>query len=362
MYYSDRSFFSKNTLLNEEVYNVKEFREIDNCFQRLIDSLVESPEIKKSREVGINSNKSKYKFILEEKIIDTEFTKIEKIVKKVFNIDLNIKLDLKTKNLEYFACIFITKDDVKKATSNIEEIIKDEKYGYHYIKIKKAECLFQWQTFVYIKQVNENPKNYNCEKITGKHLTAVLLHELGHKIYLKFAYNKSKDDGSFLISINDNKPKIIKTTSQNKKKNFAEIVALTVSLILFYIVTLGFGALIDYNRTKEYSRVEGYSDRLAIKYGYGKEIYQFFLAIEKNINGMIVTKKSPFIYRFANATYMRKNEMKANIQREINDPSNNKQQIESLKQILKYIETMEEKNDIPVESDSGDYTYLIKKK
>lgn len=319
-----KTYFDK---LQEAVYNPMPLADIDKAFQTILDECVVSE--------GSSRDAEKDFTLKLDKKLDEQLTIIEKSVKKIFNIDLNIKIDTKTKRLEYFACIFLTEDDIRKAKKEIEEIILDEKFGYHYIQVKKAECYFQYQTFFYVK-------NFNGETIlNGKHLTAILLHEIGHKVYLKLAYHKEKDD-YYSLSINDGKKsRIAIPSNETKGKKLTELAASFITLVLVYLASTIINIYLEVSNTKEYTRIEGYSDRLAIQYGYGKEIYQFFLTIELWTKGKLTTDKSFIFTRKTDANYIRRSEMKKAIIREINDSRNSAQQIKMLKSILKFIEEIE---------------------
>lgn len=314
------------SILHENMYSVKDLEKIDNAFDEILDkcAVIENP-----------SRTSKKKYVLTNMdILDKNLTIVEKTVKKIFNIDLNIEIDTKTAKLEYFACIYITNEDIKNVKKNVKEIIEDEKFGLHYIKVKKADMMFQAQSFFYVK-------DFNSERhLNGRHLTAILLHEIGHKIYLKLAYNKNAE-GDYLLSINDSKEKSFKVKDNNKSKKLVEVAVAAVALFLSYLALTVMSYVQAIFNTKEYTRVESYSDRLAIQYGYGKEIYQFFLTIELWSKGRLTTDKSFFLRKLLDADYIRRKEMKNNIIKEINNGNNTKEQIRMLKEILKFIEEIE---------------------
>ena len=331
-------FFS---ILHENVYDVKDLNKIDNAFNEIIDKCAIIEEDRTGK---------KYTFKNPE-ILDKNLSIIEKTIKKIFNIELNIKIDVKTPKLKYFACIYITDEDIENVKNDIKEIIEDEKFGLHYLKVKKADILFQVHSFFYVKDFNSE------RKLNGRHLTSILLHEIGHKIYLKLAYNKNAK-GDYLLSINDSKEvgfKIYGKKDKNTKKKLNEIVACSILIVLSWLAMTITSYVSSIFNTKEYTRVESYSDRLAIQYGYGKEIYQFFLTIELWSKGKLTTNKSFFLTKLLDADYIRRKEMKSNIVKEINNGNNTKEQIKMLKEILKFIEEIEK------DAEKGNYRYNFNK-
>jgi len=333
-------YFTK--VFKENSYSVKDLEKIDRAFQNILDECIvydKSRTTDGMSDVSLKINQT----------LDKNLTDIEKIIKKVFNIDLKIKIDTNTKRLEYFACIFITNEDIRKVKNDIKEIIEDEKFGLHYIKVKKAEVLIQDKALFYIKKYDDEGT------LCGRHLTAILLHELGHKIYLKLAYNKNAD-GEYLLTINDSREKRLTVTEKNKSKKLTELAVMAISAILVWLAYSVLDFFLRVFNTKEYVRIESYSDRLAIQYGYGKEIYQFFLSIEMYFKGRITHDKNSIFIKLFDADYLRRKEMKANIIKEINDTRNTKYQVDRLKEVLKFIEEIEK------DAEEGNNRYKLTKK
>lgn len=268
--------------LNEEIYKIKEFEKVDSDFQYLLDnykdpSSFNRPDFKKK----LNS--------------------IIQIMNKAFDLDAKLFFDLTNKSyVSYGMAIYPSYEEFK---GNLFDAIKTKKgfklLACHNVSIEIDSAFFD--------------KLARSDNINGKHLTAVLLHEIGHKIFWKsqhgIYYNAQNENKNYLYSIIANILAVISA---------ATVVLIPVACILFYI-SFSFGICGD---TQTYSRAEGLSDDTAIYYGYGREKYEILKWLQDECN--VKFKKSKFklinyLRKNSNYYYLRRKNVMDIIEEEMNN-------------------------------------------
>jgi len=256
-----------------------------------------------------------------DKYIIREMKEMERCFNKAFNINVHFLFDTEDYNkVRYGACIFITDTDAKEVEKKIETIIETKEEGYHFIKIKECKVQVQEAIFYFIKNNNLN----------ARHLTAILLHEIGHKVFLQL--NTKIEGNYYKVRIGSYVLCTLEIT--------AGIIALPKLITLLVAVPLlgylNLGALGNVLSSKEYSKTESNCDNMAIMYGYGKEIYEVFVKFELIGSKYLATKRN-FIRNLTNTDYQRRQLMIKNIINEINNPENTESERKELKKILDYI-------------------------
>jgi len=267
-------------LYNESMkYNPK-LKEVDACFDRILKS---------------GGNKKRNMF--DKKIIEKEFSKVERLFDKIFNIDCNITLDDKTKRLEYAACIEISADDIKLIA---EEII-ESKEGYCFKTVRHTNMWIQDKLLELIKENN----------LSAKCLTGVLLHEIGHKVFLKINTKYDKEANIMILTISGT----IATV------NIAGFVAASIEIMLVSILVYVIGSIIMFDiQNKAYLKGEINCDNMAVEYGYSSYLYELFVIFNDNKN------LSSYKHKKGNAHYMFKRLTQINdkLDQELNDATNEK--------------------------------------
>lgn len=325
-YYMETKF--KNLKEDKEYISLMENMYKNPYVDKMVDILqnVINGYVKKS---SITAN-GYQNFNLNDKKLISLFKSLEDCMNKAFNLKSNIKISTEYPNkIGFGACIFVNEDDYNEAMNNeIEKIIKENKTGLSFVKINKCEIWIQEYLFKFIVKNNLN----------ARHIVAVLLHEIGHKLYLKL---NTKIEGkhtiiSLILAGMEVSIPIIITS--------ATILGATPWLFLLNIplgILFASGNIL--NSVNSYSNTEGNCDYNAITYGFGKEIYELFVYFESSSRGYILTKKN-FIRKLFSTDYKRRDIMYNNIVKEINNPNNTELERKKLKETLKYIDKLIDEN------------------
>lgn len=291
--------------LLEDIYSYKEFETINTIFQTILDEYVIENK-NKSTESYIN--------IKVDSKLDGMLVRIQNLINKVFNIRSVISIDNKNPNkFTYGMCVFLTHDEIN---SLVEDVRSNEKTGYVFHKSKEIVINIEEGLLKFCKKFDMN----------GKHLTAILLHEIGHKALIKTQVEIDRNGnvkrwGIFGIS-------------------FYTSMLLLPNIVLASLILLASFVTMNMLSITNYSAVEGVSDSFAVNYGYGKEIYEVIHIMENAINGTSLTKKSGLINWFQrqmNLFFQRKTIILKTVEMEIRNKNNSNEQIVELKKILKNI-------------------------
>ena len=126
----------------------------------------------------------------------------------------------------------------------------------------------------------EFPKN--LKPITGRALTSILLHELGHNVFMYFRFNNDKGTGRYTFQLKD-KPKIIvyKDKFKDHKKMLLYVfILLYLTLPSFILKNIVLNVISAEINNLNYMRVEQNANTLPFQYGYGKEIFENTIRIK----------------------------------------------------------------------------------
>jgi Peptidase family M48 len=225
-----------NTLLLEAIYHRPELDEMDKCFEEILSLLPDKTFTNPRFKVNI--------------------TKIEKILKKVFNVECRIFLHpMMNDRVTYGMRIFPSYEEMK---GQYLDALEDEDKGFQLIDCHNVSIEMEGSFLNFLK------KNGG----TARMMSAVMIHEIGHKVYVRVQnqlYGKEGQTQGTAIAIGLGG---IITGGVLSAVNPA--IGLTAMLIAF----LGTSSFMDFVATKYYSEREIYSDSLAVRYGYGNEMYQ----------------------------------------------------------------------------------------
>lgn len=328
--------YKNQNILNEEIYRRPETMLIDNEFKVILDYFSKDDNIKKTK--GKNFDKQ----------FETQLKMIEALILKLLNARIIFKFDDAStwKRLSFGMCIYPSTQEMH---GKITDAIEHHKEGFYLAECSNA-LIFIDYAMIYLVIKN---------KLGPRALTAVLLHELGHKVYVK-RQNEILYNGS-----DDNDPDLEKNT--NKSLLYTIIlfgipfvipfsaIGATVSIILFFLSSgLLFSNMIQRSNLT-YVKSEALSDSIALKYGYAKEIYQtmdIFYAMSKT-DSKTKSKIIKWLDRKTNASNsskMRRDELEKILRDELNDRNNTKLEKENIKNVLDEIDKMKTKNEdvIPV--------------
>lgn len=293
-----KSFVPSKTLLNEDMYtaNRQKLKTVENLFDQAL-ALIDKDNWRRSDRAGI------------QKLFD----KVSVIINKKFNIEMRLMLDVKAANVLSVAYTVYTEDVADIVKSQVEEIVIDEKYGYHFIETKKVDVNFELASLAgFIKLGEITNKNGYAYKFEGRHMVSILLHEIGHNVFIPFYFNQDNDK-NYQVKIGNQKPIIIYKDFLKYKdmRNSVKFLAYTLSLIsiaaigiavasitttVLFFTSLGISTVtgvLSYkvtndekktiSRIKNYMRNERNANTLPFQYGYVKEILEETVMIQKLI-------------------------------------------------------------------------------
>ena len=167
--------------LNEDMFNTpvnkSELDKIDSLFQEIMDA----------HEFNIKMRG----YIAPRNIVVKNFREIIKILEKVFNLKIDMDL-IKVSptdvngvyHLTSIASTIINTDALLEMSKKLNSIIIDQKKGYHYIKPTSLYMSFEMAFIRHAVRLNKEDAPLPF-KIDGSHMTAILLHEIGHNFLIK---------------------------------------------------------------------------------------------------------------------------------------------------------------------------------
>jgi len=277
---------SLDSILLETVYSRPELDIVDSLFQKILDEITtkstnfESSTMKKSCE------------------------KIALLIGKIFNFNCKIFIDNTMKNyVTYGMAVYPSYEEMK---GQIADALEDKKKGFQLISCNNVSIELDTAFLKYAKKVN----------LTGRHLTAVMLHEIGHKVFVK-----SQCDIRQGGEDENNATAVIGFLGMSLMIPLAAVNAIaSISMIvLCYILMSNF---ITASSIKTYSKSEGLSDSLPVKYGYGAEIYQVMKVLEEEENVNKSNSKIKFVNNIKknfNFFYLRRKYIIEVVQKELSE-------------------------------------------
>ena len=281
MHLSKEDFF-KHFNLTEDLYlaNTSRFKVVDQLFQEIIDLL--------HPEAGI--------LVEDRKKVDQIIAKIAKVVSGIFNINLDMEIDWKRNSeIMNFAYTQISDDLYKKIFSDLKEVHISKKYGYHFVTMTDVMVRFEAAIFREIAIINSGKSDLKgFDRFTGRHLTEILLHEIGHNVFIFYRLDYDEAAKKYTFEA-EGVPRIVMPDKMKFVPNILEkFFSISAFLVLFlstamfsagilYLVSFGF-AITGYisalfankfgfkNFKGKYMEIEGHANNLPFQYGYGTEI------------------------------------------------------------------------------------------
>lgn len=291
-----------NTPLNEEIFRREETNQMDVEFKKILD-WYNTKEIKEILKVDMN-----VKF-------EKELRNIEKLIFKLFNAKIILKVDdaSNPRNLSYGMMIFPSMQELK---GKIRDAIEKEKEGFYLRSCTNVLVVIDMGLLTLLKKYNKNER----------YMTAVILHELGHKVYVRSQYevrNKYQQRSVTLTLL-----------------GVTAIVPLVfLNAIIPFMVMAGIYGMLQYNSVNSYVGSEHFSDLTAVKYGYGGETYElmniFYKLTENKRNAKSKALKT--IFNMLNPSKMRRDEVENALKNELSDSKNSKEEKQLIKNALEEI-------------------------
>lgn len=265
------------SVLNENFYweHKKDLSEVDNLFQKILDM---------STELGIPFNQRKEALSI--------FKEIQKIVGSIFNIKLKLALDFEREQPINLAYTIPTKESINEVYSDLETIVIKKEEGYSYIKLKEVYVFFESIAFgLFSHPESFKSRGIDIPVLTGRNMTAILLHEIGHNVFLVYSYNPKGKELKFYNTDNwkEEKPFILdpETDVIDSELRNVQIGAILAPITFFTSLTIAVLSASSSN----YLRQEKYANTLPIQYGYAEEVYVNAVFIHKLFNDNTWYKK-----------------------------------------------------------------------
>lgn len=285
--------------LNEEIFQREETKEMDREFKKILD-WYKSVDVKTVINTDLNEK------------FETELRNIEKLVKDLMNAKIIFKFDdaSNPRNLSYGMMIFPSMQELK---GRIRDAIEKHQEGFYLRNCSNVLIAIDLGLLTLLKKYEKNER----------YLTAVLLHELGHKVYIKSQY-EAKDK-------NESKNYLISSFGIT----FA-VSSIFLSYAIPWIILLATYGATQFYDTKSYVDSEHLSDVTAVKYGYGTETYElmdlFYRLTQKRRNTKIKLFRQ--LSNVLNPSKMRRDEVEKALKKELNDPKNSRIQKALIKDSL----------------------------
>lgn len=288
--------------LNEEVFRREETNKIDLEFKKIL-KFVKENDTKTLVNTDLNTKFS------------SELKSIETLIFKLFNAKIIFKFDDASdpKKLSYGMMIFPSMQELK---GKIKDAVEREKEGFYLRSCSNVLIVIDLGVLTLIKK----------EGFNERHLTAILLHELGHKVYVRSQYDvRSKGiNNQFILTL------------------LGVTVTISFSMLpiaLPFIFLAGIYGMLQYNATNTYVQSEHLSDLTAIKYGYGTETYELMNSFYKLTENKkhIKIKALRQMFNILNSSKMRRDEVEKAIKKELNDSKNSPTEKKLLRNALEEI-------------------------
>ncbi|AST99826.1 capsid maturation protease [Bacillus phage PBS1] len=259
-----------DTILLEKIYHRTELDQLDDCFEEILNLLPS----KNFKDAGFKRN----------------ISKIEKLLKSTFNIDCKIFLHPTLSNkVSYGMRIFPSYEEMK---GQYLEAIESKKKGYQLIDCHNVSIEIEGSLLNLFKR----------EGATARMLTAILIHEIGHKVYVK-VQNALRDEENSKNMANIGygmglAMAVLSMTVRMGKRTLSvplTVMSPIIGFVGLVMIVMGTSSLMDFVANKYYSEREIYSDSLAVKYGYADEMYQTLSMLQNHTNSTHKISTNVFI-------------------------------------------------------------------
>lgn len=310
-------------ILNEEIFRRPETLKIDEQF----DIIIKRFKSKEFRE-GINRGS-----INPSKELKQNLKNIETAIESLFAGDIILRFDDHSdfNRLDFGMCIY---PSTKELHGLLEDAIENKGEGFYL-----GDC-HNCLVFIDLALINIILKN----DWNGRYLTSVLLHELGHKIYVSTQEDILSGRAMVTVKVG------------GKERVFKGLIAEVTSTVIYFILLfLSFSLAIKQLNSK-YVRSEHMSDSVAVKYGYALEIYRILDSFytltksnKKRADFNVLAKIYDKITNKNNTSKQRRDMVEALIKQELSS-SDNINEKNYLKSVLKEVESIKIKNEDSMDS------------
>lgn len=201
-----------------------------------------------------------FKFLQNKILVDEHLKKLEKALKSDFNIDCQIKIlyDKRYSNYFFGMRVYPSEEELKRIALKIVE--SKDKTSIKFEKCKNVLIEID-PDLLWNKDINATPRE----------ITAVLLHEIGHKIYSNeyIYYYITRLNIKYGVDLGS-------LTAMIAAKLFVPLIIIGL-LAVYNVSSIVFSKMVYINGEKD-------ADSLPTKFGYGEDIFTLLDRINKMYN------------------------------------------------------------------------------
>jgi hypothetical protein len=298
-------------------------------FKKILDWLKKDNNIKTCKKIDLNDK------------FETELKNLEKLVLKLLNAHITITVDMSSnlKRLSYGMCIWVS---TKEYHNKLEDAVKEKGKGF---RLSDCRGVSVWIDLAFL----------NLCVIRGfneRHLVSVLLHELGHKVYVR---SQAQNNYDYSVKYST---ATLAGTGINIVIGGISIAVGAIGLgvaacLLQYMMLKGLGF---YYGTKQYVGQETTSDSTAVSYGYGKETFEVLNAFYElfHYRGTGIMRLFNTLYHKYDSSKMRRDNVITFLEQELTDPNNSKAEKESIRKMIDELKKLQEKSDEKIKNECID--------
>lgn len=278
------------TILDEQMYSSTKMDQASKLFDSLMDKLPSLEELQdeKSTKNWLDNNWFEGEGQKAVSLFEKEFkTKIRIAMKmdlgnsgrKDHHVSVNEwRYNMKKGYVSPNASVFIPNQMIADINNQVMNIVADGETGFQIINPTKGflDVVLNMSTLYYFKHPEwfSLPEDFFDGYDRGRLLTSIILHEIGHVVFLPFELkytipkNKQEISNTYSIKIpNIEKTIIIPQLNKNDPKSKG-----ILKKILYPLLVLATKSADRYNSSdREYNRIEGNANVLPVEYGYAKE-------------------------------------------------------------------------------------------
>jgi len=300
-----------NIILNEEVYNRPELKIVDKEFEKVLEKFEKNPE------KDLNA------------LCDKEFETIKSAIFKMMNCKILLQFDLSPKKMRGMTFGMCTYPNLMEMYKKAVDCAEHSKKGFRFKDIPGVIIVkIDWHMLnIFLAQEDYDRKFY------GRACTAILLHELGHTVYIESQRNQYK----------------------NYKDTYFHLKIFGIEIFVPKIFLRFYLGLAIINNQRIYIDTEHLSDLVAVKYGYGLEIFRtmdiFYKMWEKDKRfSKIFNKKQQAELDSLRASRNRQLKILAALKKELKDPKNNEEAKKKIREMIAEIEKILKDGDDGIEN------------
>jgi hypothetical protein len=286
--------------LNEEIYRRSETDLIDKEFKVILDWFK-------------NNNIKDYKKSNLDFRFATTLKNIENLILKLMNATVMLRFDMVSdpNKLDFGMCIY---PSVQEMHNKAKDAIEKRKEGFYLRDCHSCLILIDLGLIEMLKRNNWNER----------YLTAVLLHELGHKCYVEQQDDIREGYSDGYVTLN--------------------LFGIKVKIPVGYLLpVIGF-LLVFQKNINVYVDSEHLSDLTAVKYGYGKETYEIMNSFYEMSKFSSKLKIIENYLNNINTSKMRRDKIKKALEIELTDKNNSTTEKRIIRKTLDELKKIEEKS------------------